>query len=58
MLQIHFQPPEPFNFKNPDNWAHWKRRFQQFLIASGVEGEEVHVAKQINELLYCQKEKA
>ena len=30
MALLRLQPPEQFNFKNPDNWPRWKRRFQQF----------------------------
>ena len=58
MLQIHLQPPEPFNFKNPDNWAHRKHRFQQFLFVSGLQGEEVHVVEQVSMLVYCLGEEA
>ena len=46
MAQIRLQPPEPFNFKTPDDWPRWhKRRFQQFCVASGLADEGV--AKQI-----------
>ena len=56
MAQIRLQPPEPFNFKNPDDWPRWKRRFQQFRVASGLEAEEA--VKQVSTLLYCLGEEA
>ena len=51
MANIHFQPPESFNFRKPDEWPHWRKRFKQFRIASGLveEAEE----RQVNMLLYC-----
>ncbi len=27
MAQLRLQPPEPFNFRNPDDWPRWKHRF-------------------------------
>lgn len=50
MAQIRLQPPEPFNFKTPDDWPRWKKRFQQFHSASGLAGESP--VKQVNTLLY------
>ena len=37
--------------KKPDEWIRWKRRFQQFLSASGLDKEEESC--QISTLLYC-----
>ena len=34
MASIRLQPPEPFDFKKPDEWLRWKRRFQQFRSVS------------------------
>jgi len=28
--QIRLQPPDPFDFKTPDYWPRWRRRFEQF----------------------------
>ena len=36
MAQLQLQPPAPFNFKAPDEWPRWRRRFEQFRIASGL----------------------
>ena len=33
MAQLQLQPPEPFNFRNPDDWPQWRRRFEQFCVA-------------------------
>ena len=45
MAGIHFQPPEKFDFKQPDEWPRWLKRFEQFRIASGLseEGEQCQV---------------
>ena len=56
MAQVRLEPPEPFNFRNPDDWQRWKRRFQQFREASGL--SEQAVAKQVSTLLYCLGEEA
>ena len=45
------EPPEPFVFAKPDGWPQWKRRFEQFIIASGV-SEECELRK-VSTLLYC-----
>ena len=51
MASLQLQPPDNFDFKKPDEWQRWKRRFEQFRSASGlsVESEE----RQISTLLYC-----
>ena len=51
MAGIHFQPPEKFDFKQPDEWPHWLKRFEQFRIASGLSEESEK--RQVNTLLYC-----
>ena len=56
MAQIRLEPPEPFNFRKPDDWSRWKRRFQQFREASGL--SEATTTKQISTLLYCLGEEA
>ena len=40
-----------FDFKCPDAWPKWKRRFQQYLTATGLDKEED--ARKISMLLYC-----
>ena len=51
MAQLHLSPPEPFNFRNPEEWPKWKRRFEQFRIASGLAQEDEK--RQVSTLLYC-----
>ena len=29
------RPPAQFDFRNPDDWPKWKRRFTQYLAATG-----------------------
>ena len=56
MAHIQLTPPEPFNFKRPDDWQKWRRRFEQFRIASGL-GDKSE-SQQVNTLLYCLGEEA
>ena len=56
MNYIQLQPPEPFNFKTPDDWPRWKRRFEQFRLASGLSEESQ--LKQVSTFLYCLGEEA
>ena len=44
-------PPEKFDFKRPDEWLKWRRRFDQFLSASGLDKEEE--SRRVSTLLYC-----
>ena len=37
MAEIRLQPPDPFNFEVPDEWPRWRRRFEQFRVASGFQ---------------------
>ena len=39
MAGIHCQPPEKFNFKQPNEWPRWSKRFEQFRVASGLSAE-------------------
>ena len=56
MAQIRLATPAPFDFRNLSDWQRWKRRFQQFREASGLQGESQ--SKQVNTLLYCMGEEA
>ena len=56
MAQIHLQPPDPFDFKSPDDWPCWRRRFEQFRSAAGL--QDASATKQVNTLLYCLGEEA
>ena len=53
---IRLQPPEPFNFRNPDDWPRWRNRFQQFRDASGLSTETA--SKQVSTFLYSLGEEA
>ena len=39
MAALQLKVPEPFDFKKPEEWPRWKKRFEQYRIASGL-GEE------------------
>lgn len=56
MAHLQLRPPEPFDFKNPDDWIRWKRRFEQFRVASGLSGDNDE--RQVSTLLYCLGEEA
>ena len=56
MATIQLQAPNPFDFKHPDDWQKWKRRFEQYRHASGLAtGTE---QRQVSTLLYCLGEQA
>ena len=54
MASICFEPPPVFDFQNPDEWPHWKRRFEQFRLATGLSKKEE--SRQVSSLLYCLRE--
>ena len=56
VTNLQLQPPTPFCFKDTEEWPRWKRRFEQFRLASGLkeQGEE----RQGSTLLYCFDEDA
>ena len=52
MAQLNLRPPEPFDFRNPDDWP----RFEQYRVAAGLTADSE--GKQVNTLLYCLGEEA
>ena len=56
MAGIRLQPPDSFDFKSPDEWPRWKRRFQQFRLASGLSGRDQE--RQVCTLLYSMGDEA
>ena len=56
MASVRLQPPSSFDFKTPDEWPRWKRRFEQFRLASGLSAEDDD--RQVSTLLYCMGEDA
>ena len=53
---VQLKPPENFNFSKPDNWGKWKKRFEQFRVAAGL--QEENEPRQVSTLLYCMGEEA
>ena len=49
MANLRLSPPDCFD--KPDEWHRWKRRFEQFRLASGLSSEDDK--RQISTLLYC-----
>ena len=41
---------ENFDFSKPDNWEKWKKRFEQFRVATGLKDE--NEPRQVSTLLY------
>ena len=56
-MAFQLQPPNPFDFKRPDEWPKWKRRFEQYFHASGLAASKDE-ARQVGTLLYCLGEEA
>ena len=56
MASLRLEPPASFPFSRPDEWPQWKRRFEQFRLASGLLAEED--THQISALLYCMGDEA
>ena len=50
------KPPENFDFAKPDQWSKWKKCFEQFASASGLDKDQE--ARRISTLLYCLGEEA
>ncbi|KAL5488539.1 hypothetical protein EMCRGX_G017493, partial [Ephydatia muelleri] len=50
------KPPPSFDFRKPDEWPRWFRRFDQFRVASGLAADSEE--KQVCTLLYCLGEEA
>ena len=48
MAQLRLDSPEAFNVCSPDEWPCWKKRFQQFRLASGLSEDS-----NVSTLLYC-----
>lgn len=44
-------PPEAFNFKQPQEWMKWSRRFERFREASGLASKDQK--QQVNTFIYC-----
>jgi hypothetical protein len=53
---ISLKPPNAFNFRSPDEWPKWCKRFEQFRTASGLSKEDE--VRQVSTLLYCLGEEA
>ena len=56
MANLRLQPPDPFNFRNPDAWTKWKRRYEQFRTASRLQSADE--TRQESTLLDCMGEEA
>ena len=54
MAGVQLAPPGPFNFRSPDEWPRWRRRYEQFQVTSGLAAEAA--AKQVSTFLYCIEE--
>ena len=56
MASYHIPAVESFNFRKPEDWTQWMRRFESFRVASGLsaKGED----KQVNTLVYSMGAKA
>ena len=48
---VPFTPPQLFDFKKPNGWEKWKRRFELFLSVSRLDKEEE--TRKVSTLMYC-----
>jgi len=53
---VSLQPPPTFCFDELDEWSKWRRRFEQFHVASGLSKEDE--IQQVSMFLYCLGEEA
>lgn len=49
-------PPAPFNFKNPEEWPKWIRRFERYRISTELNDKDE--VQQINTMIYCMGDEA
>ena len=56
MMASTLQTPAPFTFNSPDEWPKWKRCFEQYRVALGLDKEGDK--RQVSTLLYCLGEEA
>ena len=56
MADSRLVPPQPSDFRKPNEWPLWLRRFEQYRVALGLSSEDEE--KQVNTLLYCLGEEA
>jgi hypothetical protein len=49
-LSLNVSPPEKFCFMRPESWTQWKKRFERYLIVSGLSNRTDD--EKINVLLY------
>ena len=47
MASYQFTPPEGLNFKEPEGWERWIKRFERFRVASALcdKDEVLHIIK-------------
>ncbi len=53
---LSLKAPGPFNFRRPDEWPKWKRRFKQYLAATGL--DRADETRTVSTMLYCMGEDA
>ncbi|XP_061920402.1 uncharacterized protein K02A2.6-like [Entelurus aequoreus] len=53
---FNIQPPESFDFSNPQEWDKWIRRFERFRLASNLNASSED--NQVNTLIYCMGDEA
>ena len=56
MANLQLKPPEQFDFRKPDEWPRWSKRFEQFRVASGLSDKSD--TRQVCTLLYCLRNEA
>ena len=55
-MAVRVNPPDPFDFSQPEEWPRWSRRFERFRQASGLIAKSPE--SQISTLIYTMGDKA
>ncbi|UYV68869.1 K02A2.6-like, partial [Cordylochernes scorpioides] len=55
-LQTKIQPPETFDFSTPNEWPKWRKRFERYLVVSGMKKKEE--ADKIDLFMYLMGDRA
>ncbi|UYV69307.1 K02A2.6-like [Cordylochernes scorpioides] len=56
ILSCRIQPPETFDFSTPNEWPKWRKRFERYLVVSGMKKKEE--ADKIDLFMYLMGDRA
>ena len=56
MATHNIESPAPFDFRNPEQWPKWIRRFERYRISTELSKKDAVL--QINDMIYCMGDEA